>query len=300
MSFTLHQLEVFAAVAEHGSMTNAAKELHMSQPAVSIQVKKLQEHFGTELVEVIGKKVYLTEAGKLIYNSQKKIKSELKTMEMALHELKGVVRGKLKIVVVSTAKYFMPYILGAFRKKYPDIQISLKVTDRNEVTSMLRQNECDLTVFSQLPDEIAIESTEFLSNPLVIAATPELDLATQKNITFKDLEKYDFLNREIGSGTRIVMEKLFREHNIRPKIVMELSTNEAVKQAIMAGIGISLISRYSVFSEEKMGRISILDVKGLPYENSWKLVYPKGKKLSPVSKRFLEFTTTENIGDIIF
>jgi DNA-binding transcriptional LysR family regulator len=299
MSYTLHQLDVFASVAKNKSITKAAKELFMSQPAVSIQVKKLQEHFDIDLIEVIGKQLYLTDAGVELYNSQKKIKNELKSLEMALDELKGVMKGKLSIVVVSTAKYFMPYILGKFRNELPQVQISLKVTDRNEVTSQLKENTCDLAVYSQLPEGIALEQIEFLSNPLVLAASPDHQLADKKNIQWKDLEKYDFLIRETGSGTRLVMERLLNEENIDPEMVMELSTNEAVKQAIMAGIGISLVSRYSLLNEEKMGKISVLDVKGLPYVNNWKLVYPKGKKLSPVARSFIDFARNKDIHAII-
>ncbi|MFO7799348.1 LysR family transcriptional regulator [Rhodohalobacter sp.] len=299
MSFTLHQLDVFASVAKNKSITKAAKELFMSQPAVSIQVKKLQEHFDIDLIEVIGKQLYLTDAGVELYNSQKKIKSELKSLEMALDELKGVMKGKLSIVVVSTAKYFMPYILGKFRDELPHVQISLKVTDRIEVASQLKENACDLAVFSQLPEGIALEQIGFLSNPLVLAASPNHDLANKKNIQWEDLKKYDFLIRETGSGTRLVMESLLNQESINPKIVMELSTNEAVKQAIMAGIGISLVSRYSLLNEEKMGKISVLDVKGLPYVNNWKLVYPKGKKLSPVARSFIQFAKNKNIHAII-
>jgi DNA-binding transcriptional LysR family regulator len=299
MSYTLHQLDVFASVAKNKSITKAAKELFMSQPAVSIQVKKLQEHFDIDLIEVIGKQLYLTDAGVELYNSQKKIKNELKSLEMALDELKGVMKGKLSIVVVSTAKYFMPYILGKFRNELPQVQISLKVTDRNEVTSQLKENTCDLAVYSQLPEGIVLEQIEFLSNPLVLAASPDHQLADKKNIQWKDLEKYDFLIRETGSGTRLVMERLLNEENIDPEMVMELSTNEAVKQAIMAGIGISLVSRYSLLNEEKMGKISVLDVKGLPYVNNWKLVYPKGKKLSPVARSFIDFAKNKDIHAII-
>ncbi|PKD45209.1 LysR family transcriptional regulator [Rhodohalobacter barkolensis] len=299
MSYTLHQLDVFASVAKNRSFTKAAKELFMSQPAVSIQVKKLQEHFEIDLVEVIGKQLHLTEAGIELYNSHKKITNELKNLDMALTELKGVMKGKLSIVAVSTAKYFMPYILGEFRNEFPQVQISLKVTDRIEVTSLLKENSCDLAVFSQLPDEMSLEYVEFLSNPLVLAASPKHDIANKKNIQWKELEEFDFLIRETGSGTRLVMENLFNQENINPEIVMELSTNEAVKQAIMAGIGISLVSRYSLINEEKMGKISVLDVEGLPYVNNWKLVYPKGKKLSPVARSFIQFSKTKDIHAII-
>ncbi|MDZ7807512.1 MAG: LysR substrate-binding domain-containing protein [Gracilimonas sp.] len=218
---------------------------------------------------------------------------------MTLSEMKGMLKGSLNIAVVSTAKYFMPYILGAYRDKYENIKISLKVTDRNEVKDMLRNNLCDLAVFSVLPDELDLESVDFLSNQLMIASAPDHPLAKEKNIDFKALEEYDFLIREPGSGTRMVMQHLFDKYDISPNIIMELGTNEAVKQAIMAGIGISLISKYSLTLEEGIGKISIVEVKDLPYENVWKIVYPKGKRLSPAAQNFIEFTVNAPINEIL-
>mgnify|MGYP000105312085 CR=1 FL=1 len=299
MSFTLHQLDVFAEVAKQKSMTKAAKKLFMSQPAVSIQVKKLQGHFGVELFEVIGKELYLTEAGKELYEAQKNIKKEVNSLEMSLSEIKGMLKGSLNVAVVSTAKYFMPYILGAYRSKFEKIKISLKVTDRNEVKELLQKNMCDLAVFSELPDEPDLEAVEFLDNPLLMAASPDHPLAKKKELNFKDLEAHPFLIREPGSGTRMVMQRLLDEHAIEPEIVMELGTNEAVKQAIMAGIGISLISKYSLTLEESVGKISVLNVKDLPYINKWKLVYPKGKRLSPAAQNFIEFTTSNSLKKIL-
>ncbi|MDR9418569.1 LysR family transcriptional regulator [Gracilimonas sp.] len=299
MSFTLHQLDVFAEVAKQKSMTKAAEKLFMSQPAVSIQVKKLQEHFGVNLFEMISKELYLTEAGKELYEAQKNIKSEVESLEMALSEIKGMLRGSLNVAAVSTAKYFMPYILGDFRSKFEKIKMSLKVTDRNEVKDLLRKNMCDLAVFSELPKDLDLEAVEFLDNPLLMASAADHPLAKKKNVTFKDLEDHPFLIREPGSGTRIVMQRLLDEHKIDPEIVMELGTNEAVKQAIMAGIGISLISKYSLTLEESVGKIAVLDIDNLPYVNKWKLVYPKGKRLSPAAQSFIEFTTNESFKEIL-
>ncbi len=294
MSYSLHQLKVFASVARNKSMTKAAEELYMSQPAVSIQVKKLQEHFGIDLFEVIGKQLYLTEAGEQLFEAQKKIETELENLNMVFHELKGSLRGNLKLIVVSTAKYFMPYALGLFREKNRNINISLKVTDRVELIEHLKQNGYDLAVVSQVPDDIDLEVHEFLENPLHIAAPVDHPLASKKNLKLSDLEPFEFLIRERGSGTRMVMEKLFKKAKIQPEIVMELSTNEAIKQAIMAGIGLSLISEYSLQQEREMNRIRVLDIVDFPYSNSWKLVYLKGKKLSPVSRNFVEFLVSTN------
>ncbi len=292
MSYSLHQLQVFASVARNKSMTKAAKELFMTQPAVSIQVKKLQEHFDIELFEMIGKQLFLTEAGKELFETQKRIESELENLDMVFHEFKGSLRGDLKIIVVSTAKYFMPYLLGHFRKKNENINISLKVTDRIELIEHLRENKYDLAVVSMLPEALDLEMKEFLENPLQIAAPLNHPLSGKKNLSLKELKDYDFVIREKGSGTRMVMERLFKEANIEPRIVMELGTNEAVKQAIMAGIGLSLISGHSMNLEQSMNRIQVLDIKGFPYTNTWKLVYLKGKKLSPVSRNFIDFAVS--------
>lgn len=295
MSYSLHQLKVFAAVARNKSMTRAAEDLYMSQPAVSIQVKKLQEHFEIELFEVIGKQLYLTEAGKELFETQKRIEAELENLDMAFHEFKGSLRGDLKLIVVSTAKYFMPYALGLFRKQNEQINISLKVTDRVELIEHLKQNNYDLAVVSQLPPDVDLEVEEFLINPLHIVAPINHPLVGKKNLKLMDLENYDFVIREKGSGTRMVMEELFKKGKIEPKTVMELSTNEAVKQAIMADIGISLISEYSMTIERSMNRISVLDIEGFPYINNWKLIYLKGKKPSPVSRSFIDFLVSTDV-----
>lgn len=299
MSFTLHQLKVFAAVARNSSMTKAAEELYMTQPAVSIQVKKLQEHFGIELFEVIGKQVYLTEAGEELYQAQKKIQNELINLDMAFSEFKGALRGNLTIVVVSTAKYFMPYILGAFRARNKLVNISLKVTDRSELIEHLKNNRYDLAVVSQLPPELDLEVQEFLQNPLHLAAPVNHALVGKQNLSLQALKNEEFLIREEGSGTRMVMEKLFKKVGISPQIIMELSTNEAVKQAIMAGIGISLISEYSMRLERALQKIAVLDVQGFPHVNTWKLVYMKGKKLSPVARNFLEFISSADLAELL-
>lgn len=299
MSFTLHQLDVFAEVAKQKSMTKAAEKLFMSQPAVSIQVKKLQDHFGLDLFEVIGKELFLTQAGEELYAAQKNIKKELNSLEMVFSEIKGMLKGSLNVAVVSTAKYFMPYILGAYRSKFEMIQISLKVADRNEVRELLRNNLCDLAVFSELPEGLDLETVDFLTNPLFMACSPGHPLAEQKKVEFKDLESYPFVIREPGSGTRMVMQRLIDKQGINPEIVMELGTTEAVKQAIMAEIGISLISKYGFNLEEKAGKISVIDVQGLPYINQWKLVYPKGKRLSPAAQNFIEFTKNQSMEDLL-
>jgi DNA-binding transcriptional LysR family regulator len=285
MSYTLHQLHIFAAVAQEKSMTKAAERLQMSQPAVSIQVKKLQDHFGIELFEVIGKQLYLTEAGRELYQAQILVQQSLENAEMGLSQLRGAIKGSLRIAAVSTAKYVMPYILGAFQKMHANISISLKVSNRAEVISALRENSCDFAVFSQLPTDLALDYTDLMDNPLVFAAAkdhPKLG----KQLKVPHLKDEALVLREQGSGTRMVMEKLFEKEDMRIDPVMELSTNEGVKHAIMAGIGISLVSEFSLRLEKIHNQIGVLDVEGFPMRSTWKLVHLHGKSLSPLAQTF--------------
>ncbi|MCR9132460.1 MAG: LysR family transcriptional regulator [bacterium] len=298
MSFTLHQLRVFSEVARHKSITRASEALFMSQPAVSIQVKKLQDHFGVDLFEVIGRQLYLTEAGKELEKVQNRIEQEFAGLEMYFSELKGSLTGTLNLSVVSTAKYFMPYILGEFKKQYPEINVSLKVTDRSEVIDDLTNNKCDLALFSILPDDLELISTEVVDNPLYMVAPADHHLMG-KSIKLDELKEEGFILRESNSGTRLVLEKLLADAGIEPKVVMKLSTNEAVKQAIMAGIGISLVTEHSILLEKRLNKLCVLNVQELPYVNKWKLVHLKGKRLSPVAKNFLHFTTTSDIESLL-
>jgi DNA-binding transcriptional LysR family regulator len=300
MPYTLHQLHIFAAVAQAKSMTKAAERLQMSQPAVSIQVKKLQDHFGIELFEVIGKQLYLTEAGRELYQAQISVQQSLENAEMSLSQLRGAIKGSLRIAAVSTAKYVMPYILGAFQKQHANISISLKVSNRAEVISALRENSCDFAVFSQLPTDLALDYTDLMNNPLVFAAAkdhPKLG----KQLKVSHLKDEALVLREKGSGTRMVMEEHFEKEDMRIDPVMELSTNEGVKHAIMAGIGISLVSEFSLRLEKIHDQIGVLDVEGFPLKSTWKLVHLRGKSLSPLAQTFYTYIqqtelTTSNYG----
>lgn len=299
MQYTLHQLKVFAEVAKCGSITKAAESLHMTQPAVSIQMKQLQESVDIPLIEIIGKKLYLTEAGERLYSMQQTIQEHEEAFEAYASELKGGLTGNLSISAASTAKYFLPYLLGAFQEKYPKVKITLKVTNRNEVLQHLYNNEFQLAILTQLPDDSSIISTPFLENPLVVACPPDHPLSNQKNLTLKALKDESFIFREPGSGTRMVMERLLEKEGIDPKIAMELGTNEAVKQAIMAGIGISLISKLSMQSELKTGTIDELQVKQFPVITHWHTLYRKRKVNTRVIKNFLDFLQQDDLSDIL-
>ncbi len=295
MNFTLHQLNVFGMVARHKSMTEAARQLHMTQPAVSIQIKQLQEAVDIPLVEVVGRKLYLTEAGEKLYEAYQTVDQELESFDAAISQLKGGLKGTLTISAASTAKYFLPYLLGEFQKRYPQVDIALKVTNRNEVLRHLSQNEYDLAVLTQLPDDKSTTAIPFLDNPLVIGAPYDHQLSKEENITIDQLKGQPFIYREKGSGTRMMMEEYLNEKGISPNPTMELSTNEAVKQAIRAGIGLSIISELSIANEVTLNQISVLDVPNFPITTRWHVLYRNNKKLTPVTENFISFLQEQNI-----
>ncbi len=299
MNFTLHQIEVFGAVARHHSMTKAANELHMTQPAVSIQIKQLQEALGIPLIEVIGRQVYLTEAGRHLYQMQQSIQNEIESFSSTISQLKGGLEGTLTVSAASTTKYFLPYLLGEFQRRYPQIQASLKVTNRNEVLGHLKDNKYDLAVLTQVPDDKSITAIPFLGNPLVMCGAPDHPLRNENDISIQQLKNEPFVYREPGSGTRMVLERYLTENSINVNPIMELGTNEAVKQAIMGGIGISLISKLSLENELILNKISILDVQELPIMTNWHALYKKEKNLSPVTENFLLFLQEKNLDELL-
>lgn len=299
MDFTLHQLQVFGKVAKLRSMTKAAEAMHMTQPAVSIQIKQLQESLDIALIEIVGKKLCLTQAGEELYRLYQNLDEELDIFNARISQLKGGLTGQLTISAASTAKYFLPYLLGVFKQKYPAIDISLKVTNRDEVLRHLRLNEYDLAILTQVPENEPIEATPFLDNPFVMCAPPDHPLSGKSPVHIKEVPAEAFVYREPGSGTRMVMEKYLQQNGIAVNPVMELGTNEAVKQAIMAGIGISLISRLSLTNELQLGKISILDIEGFPLESSWHTLHRKEKKLTPVTENFIAFLHAQNLSSMI-
>ena len=288
-SFTIHQLKIFGTVVEEKGITKASARLHMTQPAVSIQMKKLQQNIGTDLYFFKGKDLTLTDAGKEFYRVFLSIRDRLDAFESTLTELKSGLRGKLSITAASTAKYVMPYLLGEFKEKYPGVDIALKVTNRFEVIHQITNLDYNLAILSQVPKTKNLKATPFLKNPLVFACHPSHPLSGKQSLTLQSLSQEEFVIREEGSGTRMMMEKLFSKANIQPKIGMELGTNEAVKQAIMADIGISLVSELSLTSELQLKKISILNVEGLPVKTNWNAIYRKSRRIHPVTEHFLNF-----------
>lgn len=293
---TLRQLKVFESVARHLSFSRAAEELHLTQPAVSMQVKQLEEQTGLPLTEMVGKKVFLTEAGAEVARHARRIAQQLREADEAIDALKGVHGGRLAIGVISTAKYFAPRLLAEFRRRHPGIELFLNVNNRETVVRQLADNEIDLAIMGQPPQEFTTVAEAFADHPLVIVAAPDHPLAGQKKIAPALLDKEAFVIREPGSGTRATMERYFADVGISPRYIMELFSNETVKQAVMAGLGLSFISAHTVSLECEVGRIVKLPVAGTPIVRRWFVVHRAEKELMPVAETFRAFLLAEAAG----
>ncbi|VEP14858.1 HTH-type transcriptional activator CmpR [Hyella patelloides LEGE 07179] len=290
---TLHQLKVFETVARHGSFTRAAEELFITQPTVSSQVKQLTKAVGLPLFEQIGKSLYLTDAGKELLSTCQDIFERLDNFEMKVADLKGTKQGQLRLAVITTAKYFVPRLLGSFCKNYPGIDIALKVTNHQEIQQRMLNNEDDLYIVSHPHKDIDLLSKPFLDNPLVVIANREHPLANKKNIDISCLNNEPFVMREKGSGTRDAVLDLFEKQNVSVRVRLELGSNEAIKQAIAGGLGISILSEHCLISEGQFSELKILDVQHFPIARRWYVSHLAGKKLSVIAETFLEYLLEE-------
>ncbi len=290
---TLHQLKVFEAIARSGSFTRAAEELFLTQPTVSQQIKQLTKAVGLPLFEQVGKRLYLTDAGQEVLKVCRDISERLSQMEMTLADLKGLKQGNLRLAVITTAKYFVPRLLGPFRHRYPGINISLQVTNRQQVLERLSKNLDDLYILGQPPSNLDISLRPVLENPLVVIAPHNHPLAQEKNIPLQRLAEEPFIMREPGSGTRMAVERFFEENRVTINVEMEIGSNEAIKQAIVGGLGLSVLSRHALALEGTKGPLTILDVEGFPIQRHWYIVYPASKQLSVVARTFLQYLLDE-------
>lgn len=288
MRLTLHQLEVFESVARHQSVTLAAHDLHMTQPAVSNILKQLEGYYTCKLFEKIGRKLSLTEFGEKLLDGCQDIKTILSNTETELELLKGGLTGTLRISLVSTAKYFLPDLLGPFKQNNPNIHIKLTVDNRKNIIERLQHNADDFVIMSNPPTTQPINSIKFIDDQLVVAASQQFD-KRKKSYNLNDLIEQPWIIRELGSGTRFAMEKIFKRFKLTPNIEMEISDNEAVKQAIIANLGISIISKQSIKFEVKNKLIQILNVNHFPSSHPWYLVTHKNKKLSPIAEKFFDY-----------
>ena len=284
---TFRQFEVFEAIASLGSFTRAAEELHLTQPTVSMQIKKLTDAVGLPLFEQLGKRIHLTDAGHALFATCREISEQLARFEMTVSDMKGMKKGRLRLAVVTTAKYVAPRLLGSFCQHYPGIEVALKVTNRERVLERFLDNQDDLYITGQPPEELDVECHPFLENPLVVLAPIGHPLAGKTHIPLKRLAQEPFLMREPGSGTRQALERLLAKHRLKVNIRMELGSNEAIKQAIAGGLGVSVLSRHTLALDAAMSQIAVLDVEHFPIRGNWYVSWPKGKQLSVVARTFL-------------
>ena len=284
---TLHQLKVFEAAARHGSFTRAAEELFLTQPTISMQIKQLTKSVGLPLFEQVGKRLYLTEAGRELFATCRQIFETMDKFQMTIANLKGLKQGQLKLAVITTAKYIIPRLLGPFCQLYPGIGISLQVTNHELILDRMMNNLDDIYIMSQIPDHFDVNFQPFLENPLVVFAPANHPLAKEKNIPIERLGEERFIMREPGSGTRSAVQTLFEKHGVKLKVKLELGSNEAIKQAIAGGLGISVLSRHTLLTDTT--EFSILDVQNFPIKRDWYMVYPAGKQLSIIAHTYYEY-----------
>ncbi len=286
MNVTFRQLRLFLALAETGSVSAAARRVHVTQPTASMGLKEITEAIGMPLYEVIARKVYLTEMGHALAQTARGISGEWEVFEQQVDRVKGLTRGKLKVAVVSTAKYFIPRILGTFCAKYPQIDISLEILNRDGVVKRLEENLDDLYIMSLPPLHVDIDDEVFMPNPLFLVAPKEHPLARKKTVDLAGLKSEQFIFREKGSGTRMTTDAHLKRLKFKPEVRLELGSNEAIKQAVIGGLGIAVLSKYALGDQAGQEDVAILKCREFPIESSWHIVCPKGKKLSPIATIF--------------
>ena len=289
MNVTLRQLKVFAAVARHLSFTRAAEELYLTQPAVSMQVKQMEGAIGLPLFEQIGKRIHLTEAGEVMHHYSRVVADNLSEAEQAMEELKGVDGGRLQLSVATTVNYFATRLLSGFCAAHPGVRVSLDVINRESLLRQLDENQTDIVLMGKPPEGLGVVAEPFMDNPLVVIASPEHPLCGRAKIPLAQLNEQTFLMREAGSGTRMAIERFFGENDITPSGSIEMTSNEAIKQSVQAGLGLGIVSAHTVEMEIEVGRLVILKIESFPIMRRWYLVHRKEKRLSATAEAFKEF-----------
>jgi DNA-binding transcriptional LysR family regulator len=292
MKYTLNQLQIFLKIVQTQSVTKASKELHLTQPAVSIQLKNFQDQFEIPLTEVVGRRIYITDFGLEIGQAAENIINQVYAINYKTLAYKGQLSGRLKISVVSTGKYAMPYFLADFMKENSGIELLMDVTNKSKVVESLENNEVDFALVSILPSTLNIEKLDLLQNKLFLVSDGKTKFkkGVDKSEVFNDLP---IIFREQGSGTRQTMERFIERNEILVSKIMELTSNEAVKQALLAGLGCSIIPLIGIKNELRNNELQIIPIKGLPITTTWSLIWLKGKKHSPVSMSFLSYLKKE-------
>ncbi|MBF0246546.1 MAG: LysR family transcriptional regulator [Alphaproteobacteria bacterium] len=293
MHVSMRQLKAFAAVSAHMSFTRAAEDLNLTQPAVSMQIKQLEQQVGQALFEQVGKKLYLTEAGREVRTYARLILQQLDNMAAGLASFKGLESGTLSISVATTAHYFAPKLLSIFCQRYPGVNVKLDVTNRETLLQQLENNTVDMVIMGRPPEDFKVEAGVFMENPLVLIAPPTHPFSREKAIQLERLEKETFLVREKGSGTRKAMEKFFENHGIHMTTGMEVSSDEAIKRSVQAGLGLGIMSRDAVQYELQLGHLIIPDILHFPIMRHWYVMHREGKRLSPIAEAFKAFLLEE-------
>jgi DNA-binding transcriptional LysR family regulator len=283
---TLRHLRIFEAVARQGSISRAASELHLTQPAVSMQVKQLEDQIGLALIEQIGKRMCLTEAGQELRGRAARIATEMSELSAAMDQFRGLERGVLRLAIVSTASYFLPEIIAGFSQLHPGVRISLQVVNREAVLAALADNRADLAIAGQPPSSADVVARHFMDNPLVVTASPSHPRAAAKHIPLQDLAQETLVLREPGSGTRATVERYLCEHGIAYRPGCELSSNEAVKQAVKAGLGLGIVPAQTIELELQLNRLVVLPVEGFPLVRKWFILHRSDKRLSSAAEVF--------------
>lgn len=290
MNYTLHQLIIFLKIVETKSITKASEVLHLTQPAVSIQLKKFQDQFDIPLTEVIGRQLYVTDFGKEIAETAEKIVHQIQEINYKTLAYKGQLSGRLKISVVSTGKYVIPYFIADFLKENKAVELELDVTNKAKVIESLQSNEVDFALVSLLPDNLEIDKIDLMENKLYLVGNEEFNFSSEKNDK-SILQDIPIIYREKGSGTRQVMERFLENNKLQLTKKMELTSNEAVKQALIAGLGCSIMPLIGIKNELNNSDLHIIPIKGLPLKSTWQLIWMKQKNLSPVAKAFTNYLT---------
>jgi DNA-binding transcriptional LysR family regulator len=286
MHITLRQLRIFEAVARHSSMSRAAAEMHLTQPAVSMQMKQLEELLGMALFEQKNRRLLLTEAGQELRRHAQLFNAQTLQLQSAMDQFRGMERGVLRVAVVSTANYFLTRLIGAYTTRYPGVRVSLQVGNRQAVLAALTQHATEIAITGEPPGEIDVEAQRFMENPLVVIAEPRHPLTQLAHVPLTRLGEERLVVREPGSGTRAATERYFAEHGVNYTLGCEFSSNEAIKQAVQAGLGLGVVSLQTIELELETRRLAVLPVEGFPIVRHWYIVHPREKRLSAASQAF--------------
>lgn len=293
MRITFRQLQIFNEVCDLRSYSRAAEEMSLTQPAVSLQIRQLEELIGQPLFDYVGKKLYMTEAAEALQLASRDIFGRLENLDMQLSDMLGSLQGQLKLAIESSAKYFVPHLFAAFKRQHPEVNLQLTVVNRAQAVRRLSDNRDDLVIMSMVPQDMGLEFLPFLNNPIVAVAPADHPLCERGPLRLQDLEPYTLLMREQGSGTRLACEEYFKEKRVHFGQTLEVSSNESQRECAVAGLGVALLTRHAVSLELATGLLRELPIEELPLYRSWCVVQAKAKRLSPVAHAFLGFIRSE-------